>query len=276
MLGLLQPGRDHLGVGMNIWTELARASTAVGDEIILRRRNDLYEIRYNGVELMCDSSHQSEEFLAEKALRLLGRPARRILIGGLGLGFTLRMALNYLDDDAEVTVSEIVPEIVDWNRRHLGHLAGHPLNDARVEIRVEDVMETLKHARGSYDVVLMDTDNGPDHTVRTPNGVIYDGCGISAVKQSLSPDGIAAFWSATMSPEFEERLDAAQWNWRCDCVSLLGGRVDAFHYVYLASRDVARLNHSHLPGETGQTEAPAQRVRRDHAAHAFHVPVGPA
>lgn len=240
---------------MNIWTELARASTATGDEIILRRRNDLYEIRYNGVELMCNSSHQSEEFLAEKALRLLARPARRILIGGLGLGFTLRMALNYLDDDAEVTVSEIVPEIVDWNRRYLGHLAHHPLNDARVEIRVEDVTETLKRARGSYDVVLMDTDNGPDHTVRTPNGMIYEGCGIGAVKQALSPDGIAAFWSATMSSEFEKRLDAAQWNWRCDSVSLLGGRVDAFHHIYLASRDAARLYHSHLPSTSAWTDS---------------------
>ena len=236
---------------MNIWTELARTSTAAGDEIILRRRNELYEIRYNGVELMCNSSHQSEDVLAAKALRLLDRPARRILIGGLGLGFTLRMALNYLDDDAEVTVSEIIPEIVDWNRRYLGHLADHPLDDARVLIRVEDVMETLKHARERYDVVLMDTDNGPDHTGRTPNGQIYEGCGIGAVKQSLSPDGIAAFWSATLSPEFEGRLDAAQWHWRCDSVSLPGRRVDAFHYIYLASRDAARVN---------------QLVRRDLAA----------
>lgn len=239
---------------MDIWTELATASTTTGDEIILRRKNELYEIRYNGMELMSNSSHRSEDVLAEKALRLLGRPARRILIGGLGLGFTLRMALNYLDEDAEVVVSEIIPEIVDWNRRHFGHLADHPLNDTRVEIRVEDVMDTLRNEEPGYDIVLMDTDNGPDHTVRAPNGVIYNDRGIGAVKKALNPDGIAAFWSATISPEFERRLDTARWNWRCETVPLIGGRVDAFHYIYLASNAAAVLDQAWASREGTRVE----------------------
>ena len=251
---------------MNIWIELGRANAAAGDEIILRRKKELYEIRYNGMELMCNSSHRSEDILAEKALRLLGRPAGRILIGGLGLGFTLRMALNYLDDEAEVVVSEIIPEIVDWNRRYLGHLADHPLNDPRVEIRVEDVMETLRNEPGIFDIVLMDTDNGPDHTVRTPNGVIYEDQGLAVVRQSLNPDGIAAFWSATVSPEFEKRLNAGQWNWRCDTVSLIGGRVDAFHYIYLASGHAANLNHSAQSWSAALRSQPKRA-----AAESFHA-----
>lgn len=229
------------GDGMNIWIELARARTIAGDEIILRQRTDLYEIRYNGMELMSSSTHHSEALLAEKALRLLARPARRVLIGGLGLGFTLRAALSFLDHRAEVVVCEIIPQIVDWNRRYLGGLAGHPLDDPRVEVRVEDVMETLGSEQGTYDVILMDTDNGPDNTVRAPNGLIYETCGISAVERSLRPDGVAAFWSATRSPPFEERLSALRWNWCRDCVSLPGASADAFHYIYLARRDAASL-----------------------------------
>jgi len=233
---------------MYIWTEVARTGISAGDEIILLRKNDLYEIRYNGMELMCSSCHQSEDFLAEKALRLLGRPARKVLIGGLGLGYTLRMVLNFLDDDAQVVVSEIVPEIVHWNRHYFGHLAGNPLDDPRVEVRVEDVRHALDNGREAYDVVLMDTDNGPEHLVRTENGDIYRECGIRAVERALTPGGIAAFWSSELSPAFEKRLDALPWTWRCDSVPLSGGRVDAFHHVYLASRDAANLHYPRVVG----------------------------
>ena len=250
---------------MHIWTEVARTGLSAGDEILLLRRNDLYEIRYNGMELMSSSCHQSEDFLAEKALRLLGRPARKVLIGGLGLGYTLRMVLNFLDDGAEVVVSEIVPDIVHWNRRYLGHLAGNPLDDPRVEVRVEDVRHTLENGHGTYDVVLMDTDNGPDHLVRTENGDIYRECGIRAVERALTAEGIAAFWSSKPSPPFEKRLDALPWTWRCDTVALTGGRVDAFHHVYLASRDAASLQYPRVVGA-----APAMTVTPGRNATAPH------
>lgn len=219
---------------MTLWTEVARARAAAGDEIILRRRDDIYEIRFNGMELMSSFNHQSETVLAESSARLFGRPAGRVLIGGLGMGFTLRTTLDWLRPDARVTVCELVPEIVDWNRRFIGHLAGHPLRDRRVDIHVGDVQQVLRQHRPVYDIILMDTDNGPDFTVRGTNDPIYTDSGLNSVRRSLRPGGIAAFWSATISDEFEDRLDGLPWQWRRDDVSLAGGRADAFHHIYFA------------------------------------------
>ncbi|MDF3907209.1 hypothetical protein [Paracoccus sp. AS002] len=144
---------------MPIWNTLARAGTAAGDEILLRQRGALYEIRFNGIELMSNLNHQSETVLAERSLRLHGRPDARVLIGGLGMGFTLRAALELLGPAAQVTVCELVPEIAGWNRDRIGHLAGHPLRDPRVALRVADVMAVLAEPRTGFDVILMDTDN---------------------------------------------------------------------------------------------------------------------
>lgn len=220
---------------MTLWTEIARADTAAGDDIILRRRNDnVYEIRFNGMELMSSLNHQSETVLAERSARLFGAAARRVLIGGLGMGFTLRTALDWLEPDAQVTVCELVPEIVQWNRRHMGHLAGHPLRDPRVDVRLGDVQQVLGQHRAAYDIILMDTDNGPDFTVRDTNGPIYADTGLNSVWRSLRPGGIAAFWSATISDTFEARLDRLPWQWVRDDICLVGGRSDAFHHIYFA------------------------------------------
>ncbi len=167
---------------MTIWAELARAGNHAGDEILLRKRDHIYEIRYNGLELMSNVNFQSETVLAERSLRLHGRQVSHMLIGGLGMGFTLRAALDLLGPDARVTVCELVPEIVDWNRAHIGHLAEHPLNDPRVDVRVADVMDVLRAEPGRYDTILMDTDNGPDFTVRAANGAIYEDDGLRLVK----------------------------------------------------------------------------------------------
>src|SRR5690606_38326859 len=126
---------------------------------------------------------------------------------------------------------------VSWHRTHIGHLAGYPLRDHRVEVHMADVMDVLKAKPGSYDVILMDTDNGPDTTIRTANIDIYSDAGLRAVKRSLKPGGIASFWSATISASFEEKLSALPWNWRRDDVQLIDGRADAFHYIYFASED---------------------------------------
>lgn len=219
---------------MTLWTELARALNAAGDEINLRRKGDLYEIRFNGIELMSNINHRSEAVLAERSLRLHGGTVDRILVAGLGMGFTLRAALDWVGDNTEVTVCELVPEIVDWNRQHIGHLVGHPLRDRRVDLRVGDVQRLLERNGSDYDIILMDTDNGPDFTVRETNGAIYDASGLEAIHRRLAPDGIVAFWSATVSADFEERLDALPWRWRRDDVSLISGRADAVHHIYFA------------------------------------------
>lgn len=237
---------------MPLWTELARVCNAAGDEILLRRKGDIHEIRFNGLELMSNINHRSETVLAERSLRLLGRPVRRVLIGGLGMGFTLRATLDWIDENAEVTVCELVPEIVDWNREHIGHLAGHPLRDRRVDLRVVDIQHFLKRQDKGYDVILMDTDNGPDFTVRETNDAIYSDDGLKSVHRILSPGGIAAFWSATVSADFEERLCALPWRWRRDDVCLIGGRADAFHHIYFAGNS---LPCPHFPPQTAPLPA---------------------
>lgn len=217
---------------MTIWTELARASTEAGDEILLRRRGTLHEIRFNGIELMSNLTWQSEAVLAERSLRRHGRADARVLIGGLGMGFTLRAALDGLDARAQVTVCELIPAIAAWNRGALGALAGHPLRDRRVELRLMDVMDLLAASPDRFDLILMDTDNGPDFTVRPDNERLYARQGLAAVRRALRPGGIAAFWSAEISPPLEARLDEGGWSWQREDVQLAGGRVDAFHHVY--------------------------------------------
>ena len=230
---------------MTLWTELARVATAAGDEILLRRRGTIHEIRFNGIELMSNLTWQSEAVLAERSLRSHGGDAPRVLIGGLGMGFTLRAALDLLDEGARVTVCELIPAIAGWNRGPLGPLAGHPLRDPRVELRIMDVMDLLEDSPAGFDVILMDTDNGPDFTVRAENERLYARSGLAAVRAALRPGGIAAFWSAEVSEPFEARLTAQGWDWRREDVQLAGGRADAFHHVYFGRDRMAQV----LPAE---------------------------
>lgn len=224
---------------MSLWTELDRATTAAGDEIILRQRDEIYEIRYNGFELMSNLNHVSEDQLAAKSLRYAGHRARRVLIGGLGLGFTLRAVLDHVGPDAEVTVCELIPEIVAWNRSVLAPLASAPLMDPRVRVIVGDVQAHLAETANHYDAILMDTDNGPDLTVRAQNEAIYGAGGLASVATALRPGGVAAFWSATVSPGFEAALSIFDPEWTRDDISLVSGRADAMHHIYFCSGETA-------------------------------------
>lgn len=220
---------------MQVWTELARATTAAGDEILLRRRGATHEIRFNGIELMSNLMWRSEAVLAERSLRRHGAAAPKLLIGGLGMGYTLRAALDQLAETAEVTVCELIPAIGDWNHGPLAMLAGHPLADPRVTLEIADVMALMEARPQGFDVILLDTDNGPDFTVREENTRLYDASGLAAVAAALRPGGLAAFWSAEISEGFEARLDAEGWDWSREDVQLPGGRVDAFHHIYYAT-----------------------------------------
>lgn len=231
MIGRLAGGE---GYAMTLWTELDRAMTAAGDEIILRQRGEIYEIRFNGIELMSNLTWRSEAILAERSLRRQGDAGAAVLIGGLGMGFTLRAALDCLGPSARVTVCELIPAIAAWNAGPLAALAGAPLRDPRAELRLMDVMDLLHASPRGFDVILMDTDNGPDFTVREDNARLYAPAGLGAVRRALRPGGIAAFWSAGISDAFEARLDADGWAWSREDVHLPGGRADAFHHVYLA------------------------------------------
>ncbi|MBA8841136.1 hypothetical protein [Ochrobactrum sp. RH2CCR150] len=229
---------------MAIWTELASAGNDAGDQILLRQRGDIYEIRYNGLELMSNINFQSEIVLAERSLRFLRQTPKRILIGGLGMGFTLRAALDYVPLETQITVCELIPDIAEWNRSFIGHLADHPLRDRRVELQIGDVMETLKQRPSTFDLILMDTDNGPDFLVREQNNAIYSGNGLTALGRALTPTGTASFWSATASSRFETMLDAEQWDWDRHDVCLISGRADAFHHIYSVSRSMTTPLHA--------------------------------
>lgn len=170
------------------------------DFMILLDRNELMSTRMNG----------SEEALGTMACaRLSGGAAPALLIGGYGMGFTLRATLRCLGPDARVTVSELVPMIIDWARGPMAALTGECLNDARVTVRIEDVGATIGAARASYDAILLDVDNGPDGLTRAGNDGLYAPRGLAAARAALRPGGVLAIWSAVPDPAFARRLGAA-------------------------------------------------------------------
>jgi spermidine synthase len=222
---------------MSLWETWAVTQTACGDEIILRKREGIFEIRFNGIELMSNINHHSEDQLALRSMRRTGFTPKRILIGGLGLGFTLRSVLDHLAIDGTVTVCEIIPEVVQWNKTVFGHLAGHPLDDPRTEVVVGCVLEHMDKMKGHYDLILLDTDNGPEYVIRPENADIYQARGIDTVVNALRDNGLAAFWSASAVPEFEEALSQYPWTWERDDICLVPGRADAMHHIYSCRLD---------------------------------------
>jgi spermidine synthase len=186
---------------------LGRALSRDGTVLKLIRRGDEYIILANGKSLMSSLMHGSEEALATFACRraqTLDEP--RVLIGGLGMGFTLRATLDLLPQDARVVVAELVPAVVEWNRGPLGPLAGHPLEDPRVLVEIEDVAVTLSSRAAQFDAVLLDVDNGPAGFAASNNDALYDDRGIAAAFAVLKMDGVLAVWSAREDRKFKQRL----------------------------------------------------------------------
>lgn len=180
-----------------------------GGELRLLQRNDEFSIRIAGKagELMNTRLHGSEDALAELACEpLADRPGVRVLIGGLGMGFTLAAALKVLREDAEVVVAELVPGVVEWNRGPLGEAAGRPLDDPRTRVSLGDVGELLRREPGGFDAIMLDVDNGPEGLTRRENDWLYSPRGLAAAQQALRPEGVLAVWSAGQDPPFTERL----------------------------------------------------------------------
>jgi spermidine synthase len=178
-----------------------------GSVMKLIRRGDEYLILVNGAILMSNRMHGSEEALATFAfqrMRTLERPS--VLIGGLGMGFTLRATLDLLPSDAAVVVAELVPAVVEWNRGPLGPLAKHPLKDKRVRVETGDVAVTLSSRLGQFDAVLLDVDNGPAALTDSNNAGLYDSRGIAAAHASLKKTGVLAIWAAKEDRKFKQRL----------------------------------------------------------------------
>jgi spermidine synthase len=183
------------------------ARVADGCEFALARQDNDWVVRVNGRTLMSSRMHDSEEALAEHALERVDDP-QSVLVGGLGLGFTLRAVLDRADEDAQVTVAELVPELVAWNRTHLAELHQDALADRRCNVVVGDVFDTIKRSPGTFDVILLDVDNGPIALSHAPNQRLYSEQGLRTCHAALRPHGVLAVWSAGPSARFERRLAA--------------------------------------------------------------------
>lgn len=206
-----------------------------GQEMTLHRRGEEYSIRVAGVELMNSRVYGSEEALAELACaKIKDRPDVRILIGGLGVGYTASMALGMLDAKARVVVAELVPAVVEWNRKYLSGLSGHPLKDRRLTVRVTDVAQILRSERQAYDAILLDVDNGPEGLTNKGNDWLYTKSGLAAAHAALRPRGVLAVWSAGADNAFVKRLRKAGFKVEEHAVRARGSRGGSRHTVWLA------------------------------------------
>lgn len=192
---------------MKPWILLGESHTPDGTRLTLMLRDREHVIFADGKLLMSSRMHGSEEALATLACaHVTLAAAPRVLVGGLGLGFTLRATLDVLPPRATVVVAELVPAVVEWNRGPLGPLANHPLDDPRVEVAVGDVAGVIKGHRAGFDAILLDVDNGPDAFTSSLNAGLYANDGVVQAHAALTPHGVLAVWSAWEDRKFEQRL----------------------------------------------------------------------
>lgn len=189
---------------------LGSALVPGGQELKLYRRGADHMIVLDRNELMSSRMSGSEKQLALMTIeRLKGRKSPHLLVGGYGMGFTLRAALGVLDGAARVTVAELVPEIIEWARGPMAELMAGCLDDPRVTLLIEDVVPVIGRAKASYDAILLDVDNGPDGLTAAANDRLYSMAGLEAAKAALRPGGILAVWSAGSDEAFARRLRSA-------------------------------------------------------------------
>jgi SAM-dependent methyltransferase len=221
------------------WRTLDRALLPDGSEMTLARRGEEHSIRIDGDVLMTSNSHGSEEKLAERGCAGLDAlPQARVLVGGLGMGFTARAALAALRSDAIVDVVELVGAVVRWNRELIGHLADAPLLDPRVQLVEGDVAVAIGTARERYDAILLDVDNGPEAFTARENKHLYSLEGLRRARRALRPGGVVAIWSMFESREFTARLREANLETRLVRVRA-NGHSKRLHALWLGRRSSA-------------------------------------
>lgn len=219
------------------WIELGRAAIPGGGELRLKRRADEFSIMLGNSDLMNSRQSGSEEAMATLAQeRLAGRKAARFLIGGLGMGFTLRAALGCLGPEASVEVAELVPAVVDWARGPMAPIFGNCLDDPRVTIHVGDVAGLINAARARYDAILLDVDNGPAGLTTDENDALYGATGLQSAHTALRPGGILAVWSAGPDGRFTARLRRHGFTAEEVTTRARGARGGRRHVIWLATK----------------------------------------
>ena len=223
---------------MRPWTLLGTATVpGEGAPLRLMQRGDEFVIMAGTNPLMNSRMSGSEEDLATLSwARIAGRPGPHLLIGGLGMGFTLRAALAVAAADARITIVEIVPEIVEWARGPLAHIFAGCLDDARVKIEIADVGHVLAKHSSTYDAVLLDVDNGPEGLSRAGNDRLYSLGGLSRTRDALRPGGVLAVWSAHPDARFTRRLGDAGFRVEEIAVRERHGSKGARHTIWMATR----------------------------------------
>ncbi|TCT03293.1 spermidine synthase [Aquabacter spiritensis] len=224
------------------WIQLDTADVPDGGgRLRLMRRGAEFSIMAGSTELMNSRLSGSEAALATMVCdRLRDRPAPHLLIGGLGMGFTLRAALAGLGPEARIVVAELVPAVVAWARGPLAEIFAGCLTDPRVDLCTADVGSLIRDGRAAFDAILLDVDNGPDGLTRAANGGLYDMTGLAAAKAALRPGGILAVWSSGPDPRFTQRLRKAGFAAEEARVRANGARGGARHLIWIATHPGVR------------------------------------
>ncbi len=198
------------------WTQLGTAQIPNnGGELKFSQRGDEFSIRLSGIrgELMNSRLYNSEKVLAELGCAYLKSTDKaQVLVGGLGMGYTLSAALKAVSANSQVTVAELIPEVVVWNQGPLGNCAKNPLQDPRTKVHVGDVRQLLNIRKPTFDAILLDVDNGPEGLTQKDNNSIYSPQGLEYIYKTLRPKGMLAIWSAGPDDLFAVRLKKAGFN----------------------------------------------------------------
>lgn len=223
---------------MQPWIHLATALAPQGDTLRLSRRGEEFSIRLEGGnELMNSRLGGSEEALATLAFdRLKGRSAPRVLIGGLGMGFTLRAAQAVAPQDAQLIVAEVVPELIEWATDYMAPVFGKCLEDPQVTVATGDVGAMIREASAPFDAILLDVDNGPDGLTRAGNDALYSVAGLTAAHRALSPGGVLAIWSAHPDAAFSQRLSGCGFEVAVHSVRASRAKRGSRHTIWVAVR----------------------------------------
>ncbi|MDE0834922.1 MAG: spermine synthase [Akkermansiaceae bacterium] len=222
---------------MKITTTLATSSTPDGESLLLQEHDGHHFLKVGGVPLMSTNASSSEQQMAE--LACANMPAKpRILIGGLGFGFTLRRVLELCPPEAIVDVAELLPVIIDWNREFLKEVNGLLVDDPRVRIHIRDVAELIKRVgKDRYDAILLDVDNSPDPLVQKGNAGLYDKGGIALAKAALQPGGRVVYWSANQDKAFARSLEKIYRSVECIGAKAYPKAKRFTHTLFVAQRE---------------------------------------